>query len=379
MTKMEYRWIEGTANQYDKQTTRNSYRGMLKRFWEWYVEQGKPDLNVELLNQHKQDLIEQGRKPGNINNYVAAIRSMTKLYLTRYDIVESNTIDKLYKFIKQPNKKKIYKIYTQTEIIKLIEGIQNNTEWGLRDRAMIAIIQGAGLRANEVASLKWKHYHPDQQLLHVEQGKGGKDRVVPLPNWVLRYIDDWKQWYEINMGQHMPMFIGLNHYQRDQPTLISRETIWQRVRNQFKKAGLDSFPHEGRANYITRFLQRGGELGIVSQLAGHADTETTLRYDQRGLEEMIKMVKLLDENEEEWITIKKDEKMVKSEIRSKEGRFNKPAIDLATETELFVNRIIEKYSGFLSIDAIMAVIISTTMNSCTWKIAMETEPSKTLD
>jgi len=141
----------------------------------------------------------------------------------------------------------------------------------LKHRVLIGVLYGCGLRCHEVRSLLIKDVDFDRNMIHVRQGKGKKDRYVPLGEHLARglkkYLDAEKpvKW----------IFNGKDHQQPFSP----RGTQWV-VREATKKTGINKqvSVHTLRHTYATHLLEQGLDIVSIKELLGHAHIDTTMVY-----------------------------------------------------------------------------------------------------
>jgi site-specific recombinase XerD len=154
------------------------------------------------------------------------------------------------------------------------------TAAGVRDAAIIGVLYGTGLRRAEIVKLDCSHYKQDANELTVISGKGGKDRLVYVPDGVVDAIKDWLRLRGSDAG---PLFCHVNKAGRVSARRLSGQGIWHILRKRGSEAGVESFsPHDLRRSFITDLLTDGADIFVVQQLAGHSDPKTTMRYDRRG-------------------------------------------------------------------------------------------------
>lgn len=129
------------------------------------------------------------------------------------------------------------------------------TDW--RERALVALAVGAGLRRAEIASLRETDLSWEGDLLKLTvQGKGAKVRHVYLAGWAAQAA--------------APL------------ALATGGSVWKMLRRITRRAGIQCSPHDLRRTYASRALERGVDLAMVQDQMGHSDPRTTARYDRRG-------------------------------------------------------------------------------------------------
>ena len=162
---------------------------------------------------------------------------------------------------------------------------------GVRDAALIAILRGAGLRRGEAVKLNVRDFNPETGRLEINRAKGGKSRLVYLPEAAITYVENWLDVRSRRPGALLcPMRKGgVIEYRA-----MSSTAILKVVQKRAKQAGVASFsPHDFRRTFCSDLLDAGVDIVTVQKLAGHADPNTTAKYDRRGEEIKRKAVQKL--------------------------------------------------------------------------------------
>ena len=152
------------------------------------------------------------------------------------------------------------------------------TTKGLRDRAIIAVLLGCGLRRSEVAALTFKHIQQrDGRWCIVDLvGKHGRVRTVPVPTWAKVAIDAWTVPAGVTDGY---VFRAVNRGGQVQDAVLSEKVVWQMLRPYAAAAGVPGIaPHDCRRTAAKLCRSAGGELEQIQLLLGHASVQTTERY-----------------------------------------------------------------------------------------------------
>ncbi|MBF0198570.1 MAG: tyrosine recombinase [Planctomycetes bacterium] len=148
----------------------------------------------------------------------------------------------------------------------------------LRDRALVEMLYGLGLRVSELVGLKLSTYREEDRLLQVH-GKRDKDRYVPVGDMahgaLMTYIRDERPMAVKRLG-HSPKQIFLG----ERGGVLSRQSIYNILHSLGERAGLEKtvHPHLLRHSYATHLLENGADLRVIQELLGHADISTTERY-----------------------------------------------------------------------------------------------------
>jgi len=130
------------------------------------------------------------------------------------------------------------------------------------------------MRRAEVARLKIAHIDSQRMILHVVDGKGHKDRDLPLSPVLLEDLRTYWRW----LKPRTYLFPSRLHRDREQP--ISDKVIWLACSNAGKQAGIGkrSNPHVIRHSYATHLLEAGAHLHTIQKLLGHAQINSTMVY-----------------------------------------------------------------------------------------------------
>lgn len=141
----------------------------------------------------------------------------------------------------------------------------------LKHRLLLSLCYGCGLRCAEVRNLRIGDVDTERKMLHVRQGKGGKDRVLPLGDLLCRGIES----YLLAEGPQTFLFAGNNG-----DALSQRGTQWI-MSQALKKTGIvkeDVSLHTLRHTYATHLLEQGVNILTIKELLGHAHIDTTMIY-----------------------------------------------------------------------------------------------------
>ena len=152
------------------------------------------------------------------------------------------------------------------------------TKKGLRDRAMLAVLLGCGLRRSEVAGLTFAHIQQrDGRWCIVDLvGKHGRVRTTPMPTWTKVAIDAWTSVAGLTDGH---AFRPVNRGDRVAGERIGEKVIWQMLQQYAKAIGVPGLaPHDLRRTCAKLCRSAGGELEQIQLLLGHASVQTTEKY-----------------------------------------------------------------------------------------------------
>jgi integrase len=182
---------------------------------------------------------------------------------------------------------------SRRELQKLFQACaKDQTPTGRRDAAIIAVLYGGGLRRGEVVALDVCDYNRETSELRVRHGKGEKARICYATNGAKFALDGW---LAVRGSQPGPLFWPADG--RGRPLVNRRMTdqsILLLLRRRAAQARVPSFtPHDLRRTFIGDLLDHGADMMTVQKLAGHANVQTTARYDRRGEETKRRAAELL--------------------------------------------------------------------------------------
>ena len=167
------------------------------------------------------------------------------------------------------------KFLTVAEAEALLQAPDEKKPRGVRDRAMLEVLYGSGLRVSELAALKLAEINLEDGFL-VCRGKGGKERIVPLGRSsgraVRRYLAEVRP--RLDPGGREELFLS----RRGRP--FTRQGVWKLLRQHAGAAGLAAriSPHVLRHSFATHLLERGADLRSVQLMLGHSQITTTQIY-----------------------------------------------------------------------------------------------------
>ena len=167
------------------------------------------------------------------------------------------------------------------EIEKLISATDENTDLAKRNRCMIEVLYGCGLRVSELTELQISNINFKENYLKI-QGKGDKVRFVPLADYtadfIKNYINNIRSKQKINPKHSDILFLNSRGAQ------ISRQMVFLIIKDIVRKAGIQKniSPH----TFATHLLQNGADLRFIQEMLGHSSITTTEIYTHLNTEEL---------------------------------------------------------------------------------------------
>lgn len=269
------------------QNTISAYEHDLKRYVRFLDDHGcRPD------NARQEDVValfyafrEIGLAPASIARNFSTIRTFYKFLrgegLAKIDPTEYLDGPKLWK--------RLPLVLDLHEVEQLIRQPDTATELGCRDRAMLELLYGCGLRISELINLHIPNLLLSEGYLRVF-GKGSKERAVPMGRYAVKSVEDYlsraRPVIDKGIGEDV---VFLNWRGRS----LSRMGVWKILRTYVKAAGIEKqvSPHTLRHSFATHLLEGGADLRVVQEMLGHADISTTQIYthiDREYLKEVHK-------------------------------------------------------------------------------------------
>ncbi|MFZ2488957.1 MAG: tyrosine-type recombinase/integrase [Anaerolineae bacterium] len=181
---------------------------------------------------------------------------------------------------------------TAGEIAALLEACAADpTPAGARDGALLALLYGSGARRAEVIGLDLADYDPGSGRL-VLRGKGHKERAAFAINGVQDALADWLTARGLEPG---PLFLPVNKGGRVvQGQRMTAQVVYNVLAKRCRQAGVSELsPHDLRRTFVGDLLDAGADIATVQRMAGHANVQTTTRYDRRPEEARRKAAQLL--------------------------------------------------------------------------------------
>ena len=207
-----------------------------------------------------------------------------------YLIFEGYIKDSPISNIESPKQeKKLPKVLTEKEIKQLINSIDLNHDFGQRNKTIIEILYGTGIRVSELINLKLSNIFFKENIIKVI-GKGNKERLVPLgeiaSNQMKIYINNRNR---LKIDSKSSDILFLNRYGRG----LTRSMIFKIISDASKRIGLDKkiSPHTLRHSFATHLIKNGADLRTIQLILGHESITTTEIYthlDTLHLEEVLK-------------------------------------------------------------------------------------------
>ena len=258
--------------------SRRAYGKALDDFLGWYADGVRGPFSKAILQQYRSVLDQQGLAASTINVRMAAIRKLASEAADNglLDPVLAAGIGKV-RGMRQLGVR-AGNWLTREQAGLLLVAPNAATLKGKRDRAMLGVLMGCGLRRSELVALTLDHLQQREGrwVLIDLTGKGNRLRSVPVPSWVKVLIDAWTEGAGIGEGK---IFRAIDKAGRLWGSGITEKVIWWMVLEYAKPLGFEKLaPHDLRRTCAKLCRASGGDLEQIQLLLGHASIQTTERY-----------------------------------------------------------------------------------------------------
>ena len=274
-------WIDGflqhlSGQRNYSQRTLDAYARDLERFLRWR-EGDLLQVNVQQVSQYVGLLKRQGLASSTIARSLSSLRSFYGFLLKR-GAVDTNSASAC---VAPKNAGKLPRVLDTDQAAQLLN-FASDTPEALRDKALLELFYGSGLRLSELADLRLSNLDLTQGIVQV-LGKGGKERRVPLGRICIGVLQQWMR------SRSNPNSVWL--FPGRAGSAISVRTIQNRLKKVASvQLGDDSLhPHMLRHTYATHMLESSGDLRAIQELLGHSDIATTQIYTHLDFQHLAKV------------------------------------------------------------------------------------------
>jgi site-specific recombinase XerD len=241
--------------------TRRAYRGDIDEFCAWLGGRDLETVDIRVLVEYVGWLgTSRGGRgklaPASIGRKLAAVRAFLRHSLGAARVSDARLAPKRPRRLPEAPK--------AAEVELELAALEGEGPLALRNRALVELVYSAGLRSAEAVGLDLGDVDFEQELVHVREGKGAKDRVVPLGEeaayWVALYLRDARP--SLAAGACDALFLSVRGKRLDTSTLRR----------------LVPHPHRLRHAFATHLLEGGADLRTIQELLGHSSLSTTQMY-----------------------------------------------------------------------------------------------------
>lgn len=255
--------------------TREAYEADLRGFVEFLEKRSVKSVN----NVKRKDILdflmsekERGLSVNSVSRRLVAIKVFFR-YLQQESLLDHNVTDSM-------DSPRLWKVLPDTlsmrEVDQLLRAPSDKTRHGLRDRAILELLYGTGLRVSELAHLTVDDLHLEEGFVRC-MGKGNRERVVPFGRqaglWLRRYLDEARPAFD--KERHLKCL-----FLTRRGTGFSRLGLWKLIKQHARRVGIakNVTPHTLRHSFASHLLANGAQLRVIQEMLGHADISTTQIY-----------------------------------------------------------------------------------------------------
>ena len=257
-----------------------SYRRDLRAYEAHLAARGRGPLDADTgeIEGYLAARRSAGLGPASVARGLAAVRGLHHFLVEEGQATSDPTADVRSR---QPPSR-LPKALDEDEVGRLLDAAAGDDVWARRDRAVLEVLYGTGMRVSELAGLSLADLGSDTGLVRV-LGKGDKERLVPLGRCAGEALDDWldprgrpelepRRW--ARRGDAEAVFLNARGGR------LSRQGVWGILKKRARGAGLEDHvhPHVLRHSCATHMLTHGADIRVVQELLGHASVATTQLY-----------------------------------------------------------------------------------------------------
>jgi site-specific recombinase XerD len=258
--------------------SKRGYRHAIDEFIQWYCSEPRLSLNKTVVTRYRIHLESRQLAPNTINGRLAAVRRLA------YEAADSGLLSPdLAAGIRRVKGAKTLGVrlgnwLTAEQARMLCQAPNPDTLKGKRDRALLAVLLGCGLRRREAAELELARLQrrEDHWAIVDLVGKGRHIRTVPVPDWVKASIDTWIGSAGVTDGR---LFRCVCRAGKTWGDGVTERVVWHVVQETARRVAIEKLaPHDLRRTCARLCHEAGGELEQIQFLLGHVSVQTTERY-----------------------------------------------------------------------------------------------------
>ncbi len=234
-------------------------------------------IDRSVLSDFVASLSKSKMAPASINRRMSSIKGFHR-YLVREGYSTSNPSDNVV-LPKIPER--LPDVLSASEVAKILDGEDDTPPFGLRNRAILEVLYGCGLRASEICGLNESNINLDEGFLRIF-GKGSKERIAPIAGAAARYLQRYCEEARDDLAaraHHRKAEDASAVFLNGRGGRISRQSVHHIVADAGQRFGIeDLHPHTLRHCFATHMLEGGADLRVIQEILGHSDISTTQIY-----------------------------------------------------------------------------------------------------
>lgn len=261
---------------FERGASQNTVKSYMSDLTAWYAfckkHSAEPEkLNADAVSRFILELTAAGKAKSTIQRNAAVLASFARFLV--YDGEETQ----LPKLDSLPQRdKKLPEVMTEGEIQRIINACEDGTALGKRDRAIIELAYGTGMRASEICGVKLKDIDAGSGIIYT-RGKGSKERSVPFVGTVKRIVENYIEETRPKLNKFDAQWLFLSRTGQQ----LGRDSLWHILHKRGQEAKIPAarlHPHVLRHTFATHLLRNGMDQRTLQEMLGHSSILTTQKY-----------------------------------------------------------------------------------------------------
>ena len=260
--------------------TKLSYENDLKIYSEFLIDNNIKDVSNITSDHIKEFLkVRKDEEVTTIAHNLTVIKNF-HTYLLKENITKSNVSE----FIERPKLRKTLPKTLSIEEVDHLLNIELNTPFDYRNKAMLELMYGCGLRVSELIDIELNDIDMTNCLIRIS-GKGSKEREVPLGEYAIHFLKEYVERRSLLLKNKPCNKLFLNNHGQG----MTRQGFFKNLKELLKEKGLNPevSPHTLRHSFATHLINQGADLRSIQEMLGHSDISTTKIYTRVSDEKVI--------------------------------------------------------------------------------------------
>ena len=243
-------------------------------------------ISLRVCKNYHATLNQSGEKATTVNRKMSSLRAFYK-YLLKEHIIDENYFDEISS---DKTEKRLPKVLRHAEIMQMINSIDKSTNLGFRNYVLVKMLYATGLRVSEFCALEVRDIDYSRECVRIRNGKGGKDREIPLYEGLIQDIKKYIANERINLLSNGDdenlriLFLNKNgNALTTRGVRIILNSVIEKIGDTYKIT-----PHMLRHSFASSMLNNGADLRTVQELLGHENLSTTQIYTHVSEEKLKK-------------------------------------------------------------------------------------------
>ena len=274
-------WLERGLSE----NTLAAYRRDLESARKWLISRDKDLISATTLDlyEYMSERFDAGLGSRSSARWLSAMRGFYRYLLLTQQIATDPSAQ-----LEHPkNPRPLPTVISAQQVEALLAAPSVDTPIGLRDRAMLEVLYASGLRVSELIGLQLTSINLRQGLVRVT-GKGGKERLVPMGEAAMHWLDVYLRQARRDLLPAGGAVLFPSRLGR----MMTRQTFWHAIKRYTVQAGITTnvSPHTLRHAFATHLVDNGADLRAVQMMLGHSDLSTTQIYTHVAQQRLQKLV-----------------------------------------------------------------------------------------